>query len=156
MIPDSVCVCVCRAVSMVLFTENEKKKNYLVICAYCSADVSVSCRCHIKARHMYFPCSHIWTAVRRRECSKISILFLYVAELRWCRCPIGKCNYSLLATECRLHCPICLRRDYGLRLLLISNRVSLKSSYFSEICIESLHWSLFWILFASLFFNGCQ
>lgn len=47
------------------------------------------------------------------ECNQISISSLCMAELlRW-RCPMGKCNYALLATEYGLHCPICLRRDSG-------------------------------------------
>ena len=45
------------------------------------------------------------------QCNQLSISPLYVAELLQYRCPTGKCNYTLLATEYRLHCPICLRRD---------------------------------------------
>lgn len=44
-----------------------------------------------------------------------------MAELLRMRCPTGKCNYTLLAAEAELHCPISLRGDSGWRPLLTSN-----------------------------------
>ncbi len=120
--------------SLRLIGENKEKQDVVCFiracdsvcaCTSCfSVLVPVPCQLSVHSVCIHvIPSVHMWKAHSTAvcECNQISISSLYMAELlRW-RCPTGKCNYTLLATEYGLHCPICLWRDSGFRPLLTGN-----------------------------------